>query len=83
MITIVDYGVGNLASVQNMLKRCGIKTICTSSVERSAHENMNTNDDTSRIKKISGSLEIPLVVCGGAFSVQVFCEAVRAGASCN
>jgi len=23
MVTIIDYGVGNLASVQNMLKRCG------------------------------------------------------------
>lgn len=24
MITIIDYGVGNLASVQNMLKKCGV-----------------------------------------------------------
>jgi glutamine amidotransferase len=24
MVTIIDYGVGNLASVQNMLKRCGV-----------------------------------------------------------
>ena len=45
------------------------------------HENMNTGYDTSIIKQISGILEIPLVVCGGASSVRDFCEAVRAGAS--
>lgn len=34
MITIVDYVVCNQASVQNMLKRCGIKSKFTSSVEQ-------------------------------------------------
>ncbi len=26
MITIIDYGVGNLASVQNMLRKCGVSS---------------------------------------------------------
>lgn len=30
MITIVDYGMGNLGSVQNMLKRIGVKSVITS-----------------------------------------------------
>jgi imidazole glycerol-phosphate synthase subunit HisH len=31
MITIVDYGVGNLASMQNMLKKIGVPSLITSS----------------------------------------------------
>lgn len=27
MITIIDYGMGNLGSIQNMLKKCGTKSI--------------------------------------------------------
>ena len=30
MITIVDYGVGNLASIKNMLKRIGVNAIVSS-----------------------------------------------------
>jgi len=30
MITIVDYGVGNLGSIQNMLKKIGAKSVITS-----------------------------------------------------
>ena len=33
MITIVDYGMGNLGSVLNMLKRTGVKAIVTSDLE--------------------------------------------------
>ena len=33
MITIVDYGMGNLGSIQNMLKRIGIKSIIATSPE--------------------------------------------------
>ena len=33
MITIVDYGMGNLGSIQNMLKRIGVATIITPDVE--------------------------------------------------
>lgn len=32
MIAIVDYGMGNLGSVQNMLRRLGFKSVVTSSV---------------------------------------------------
>ena len=32
MITIIDYGLGNLASVQNMLKRVGVPSIITSDI---------------------------------------------------
>ncbi len=32
-ITIVDYGLGNLASIQNMFSRVGSRTIITNSVE--------------------------------------------------
>jgi imidazole glycerol-phosphate synthase subunit HisH len=31
MLTIVDYGVGNLASMQNMLKKIGVPSLITSS----------------------------------------------------
>jgi imidazole glycerol-phosphate synthase subunit HisH len=31
MLTIVDYGVGNLASIQNMLKKIGVPSLITSS----------------------------------------------------
>ncbi|MFZ2905947.1 MAG: imidazole glycerol phosphate synthase subunit HisH [Cyclobacteriaceae bacterium] len=34
MITIIDYSVGNLASVQNMLKKCGIESRVTSDPEK-------------------------------------------------
>jgi glutamine amidotransferase len=34
MITIIDYGVGNLASVQNMLNKCGYKSTVTSDPEK-------------------------------------------------
>ena len=30
MLTIVDYGVGNLASIKNMLKRTGFESIISS-----------------------------------------------------
>jgi len=33
MITIIDYGMGNLGSVQNMLKKIGEKSLVTSSKE--------------------------------------------------
>lgn len=33
MITIIDYGVGNLASVQNMLKSCGFQSHISSSAD--------------------------------------------------
>jgi imidazole glycerol-phosphate synthase subunit HisH len=33
MITIVNYGVGNLASIQNILKKIGSKSIITSNVD--------------------------------------------------
>jgi len=33
MIVIVDYGVGNLGSVQNMLKRIGVPSVISSDVE--------------------------------------------------
>lgn len=33
MITIVDYGMGNLGSVQNMFKRIGVPTIVTCDLE--------------------------------------------------
>ena len=32
MITIINYGMGNLGSVQNMLKRIGVKSIITSDI---------------------------------------------------
>lgn len=34
MITIVDYGMGNLGSVQNMFKRVGVPAEITSSIEQ-------------------------------------------------
>ncbi|MCB0844160.1 MAG: imidazole glycerol phosphate synthase subunit HisH [Bacteroidetes bacterium] len=33
MITIIDYGLGNLASIKNMLKRIGVKSIITDDPE--------------------------------------------------
>lgn len=33
MITIVDYGMGNLGSIQNMLKRLGAKALITSDIK--------------------------------------------------
>ena len=33
MVTIVDYGVGNLASIQNMLRRIGAESIISSNAE--------------------------------------------------
>jgi glutamine amidotransferase len=30
MITIVDYGIGNVASIQNMLHRVGVESLCSS-----------------------------------------------------
>ena len=32
MITIIDYGAGNVKSVQNMLKKIGVKSILTNSI---------------------------------------------------
>lgn len=34
MITIIDYGMGNLGSIQNMLKRIGTKSIVTSDINQ-------------------------------------------------
>ena len=33
MIVIIDYGQGNLGSIQNMLKRIGVKSVITSEVK--------------------------------------------------
>lgn len=33
MITIVDYGMGNLGSIQNMFKRIGVKSIITNDLD--------------------------------------------------
>ena len=30
MTVIIDYGMGNLGSIQNMLKKCGFESIITS-----------------------------------------------------
>ncbi len=32
MITIVNYGLGNVGSIQNMLKKIGVESIVTSDV---------------------------------------------------
>lgn len=42
MLTIIDYGVGNLASIQNMLKKAGAKSLISS----------NTNDVANATKII-------------------------------
>tara|TARA_A100001011_G_C14308683_1_gene844455 strand:- start:2400 stop:3005 length:606 start_codon:yes stop_codon:yes gene_type:complete len=39
MITIVDYGLGNLKSIQNMLKKLGYDSEITSSIEKIAKSN--------------------------------------------
>ena len=33
MIAIIDYGLGNLGSIQNMLKRIGVSSLITSKIE--------------------------------------------------
>jgi glutamine amidotransferase len=33
MITIIDYGMGNLGSIQNMIKKVGGKSVITSSID--------------------------------------------------
>lgn len=33
MLAIIDYGLGNLGSIQNMLKKIGVKAIITSDIE--------------------------------------------------
>src|SRR3989344_4495913 len=33
MITIIDFGVGNLGSIQNMLKKIGYKSVITSNIQ--------------------------------------------------
>jgi glutamine amidotransferase len=40
MVTIIDYGLGNLASIQNMLKKIGGKSIISSSNEQIANASM-------------------------------------------
>ena len=30
MVVIIDYGIGNLASVLNMFKKIGVKEVCVS-----------------------------------------------------
>jgi glutamine amidotransferase len=34
MITIIDYGMGNLGSIENMIKKIGYKSITTSDIEK-------------------------------------------------
>ncbi|MEO2173473.1 MAG: imidazole glycerol phosphate synthase subunit HisH, partial [bacterium] len=34
MITIIDYGMGNLGSIQNMFKRIGVKSQISSELEQ-------------------------------------------------
>lgn len=36
MITVVDYGIGNLGSIRNMLKRIGVPATITSDLDRIA-----------------------------------------------
>ena len=33
MITIIDYGMGNLGSIENMIKKIGYKSLITSDIE--------------------------------------------------
>jgi glutamine amidotransferase len=33
MITIIDYGMGNLGSISNLLSKIGVKSIITSEIE--------------------------------------------------
>ena len=33
MITIIDYGLGNLLSIQNMLKQIGLKSLITEDLD--------------------------------------------------
>ena len=37
MVTIIDYGLGNLASIKNMLKRIGVSSVISSSKEEIAN----------------------------------------------
>lgn len=39
MVTIIDYGLGNLSSIQNMIKKIGGKSIISSSSEQIANAN--------------------------------------------
>lgn len=34
MVTVIDYGVGNLGSITNMFKRLGIESVCTSDISK-------------------------------------------------
>ena len=34
MVVVLDYGVGNLGSIQNMMKKVGVDSIVTSDVEK-------------------------------------------------
>lgn len=36
MVTIIDYGLGNLASIKNMMKKIGVQSVISSSVEQIA-----------------------------------------------
>ena len=37
MITIIDYGMGNLGSIENMIKKIGYKSLITSDIEEIKH----------------------------------------------
>lgn len=37
MITIIDYGTGNLSSIKNMFKRIGIEAVITNNIEEIEH----------------------------------------------
>jgi imidazoleglycerol phosphate synthase glutamine amidotransferase subunit HisH len=45
MIVIVDYGLGNLASVANMFKKAAIKNVCISSDEKVIAKAINSKNE--------------------------------------
>lgn len=106
MIVIIDYGMGNLGSIANMLKKAGgasTRSLPTAAAGAPALTRsslryrwsnggagellLNSIDrdgtmqgyDLELIRRVSGAVNIPVVACGGAGTIQDIAAAVNKG----
>ncbi|MBA4054336.1 MAG: hypothetical protein C0490_06465 [Marivirga sp.] len=85
MITIMDYGVENLASVQNMLRKYGVSAQGSNDPKEILHSTKlilpGAGELEAAMEKVGKSVRIPLVPLDGVNSLSAFLKTIQIQAS--
>jgi imidazole glycerol phosphate synthase subunit HisF len=78
MIVDVDYGVGNLGSIVNMLKKVSARAVASSDLVPIRY-GMTQGDDKELARKVAEAVRAPVVACSGAGSLSHAAEVIKDG----